>query len=128
MRGCANRDETWITEDFINAYTELHHEGDAHSIEVWAGTSLVGGVYGISLGGAFFAESMFSKIRDASKIALFHLVERLKGQGFTLLEVQFLTPHLASLGAVEISAEEYLVHLQNALLLDQVFNNPPFNK
>lgn len=115
MQGCANRTETWITAEFIRAYTELHYLGLAHSVEVWQGENLVGGVYGVSLGGAFFAESMFHKARDASKVALYYLVERLNQRGFQLLETQFLTPHLASLGAVEIPGDQYQQRLHSAL-------------
>ncbi|NBT57835.1 leucyl/phenylalanyl-tRNA--protein transferase, partial [bacterium] len=99
---CANRPETWINAEFKRAYGELHHLGHAHSLEVWEGNELAGGVYGVQLGGAFFAESMFSLRDNASKVALYELSRHLKSQNFLLLEIQFLTPHLASLGAVEI--------------------------
>jgi leucyl/phenylalanyl-tRNA--protein transferase len=115
MKACAERDETWITDQFIEAYTALHEAGDAHSVEVWQEDQLVGGVYGVSLAGAFFAESMFHRVTDMSKVALFHLVERMQAKGLTLLEVQFMTPHLASLGAKEISREAYLKLLGRAL-------------
>jgi len=115
MAGCADRKETWITDEFKAAYGLLHAEGDAHSLEVWQKDRLVGGVYGVSLGRAFFAESMFHRVTDASKVALYHLVERLRQQGMLLLEVQFLTNHLASLGAVEIPRTQYLRHLAAAL-------------
>ena len=119
MRSCAERDETWITEAFVTAYSELHRRGFAHSVEVWSedGKELWGGVYGVALGGGFFAESMFHRHTDMSKVALYALTEHLKARGFGLLEVQFLTPHLESLGAVEISREEYLVRLSEALRL-----------
>lgn len=108
MKGCANREETWITEEFIYAYTKLHKEGFAHSVEVWLNDELVGGVYGVSIGGAFFAESKFHSVTDASKVALYYLVEHLNKASFKLLEVQFMIPHLKSLGAVEIPALNYL--------------------
>ncbi|MEK6606220.1 MAG: leucyl/phenylalanyl-tRNA--protein transferase [Myxococcota bacterium] len=116
MRRCGDRAEgTWITQSFHDAYGALHRQGDAHSVEVWRGEQLVGGVYGVALGGGFFAESMFHAERDASKVALFHLVERLRARGFVLLEAQFMTPHLASLGAIEISDRLYRTRLAAAL-------------
>ena len=122
MLGCADRKETWITDEFLTAYTELHHLGFAHSVEVWSkDRQLVGGVYGVSLGGAFFAESKFHRKTDASKVALYHLVQRLKAQHFTLLEVQFMTPHLATLGALEIPDDIYQLRLAKALLIETTF-------
>lgn len=121
MQGCSEREETWINDEFRTAYGELHSLGLAHSVEVWRDEQLVGGLYGLGLGAAFFAESMFHKVTDASKIALHHLVERLKAQGFVLLECQFLTPHLQSLGAIEISDREYMIQLRNALKLKKEF-------
>ena len=117
MRECAKRgpDETWITEEFVEAYTEMHRKGLAHSVEVWGGEELVGGTYGVALGGAFFAESKFHRKTDASKVALYSLVERLKATGYALLEVQFLTPHLESLGAIAIPDEEYVEKLTAAI-------------
>lgn len=115
MQGCADRAETWINADFLQAYQSLHLAGDAHSVEVWQDNRLVGGTYGVSLGGAFFAESMFHRRNDASKIALFHLIQRMRERSMSLLEVQFVTPHLASLGAVEISRQKYLELLRQAL-------------
>jgi leucyl/phenylalanyl-tRNA---protein transferase len=118
MQQCAERDEgTWISEEFLDAYTALHRQTKAHSVEVWENEVLVGGVYGVALGGAFFAESMFHRKTDASKIALFHLVSRLKECGYGLLEVQFLTPHLESLGAIEITDEAYGELLKSSLEL-----------
>src|SRR5690606_38566553 len=99
IHACAGRDETWINEEFIDKYCALHKLGFAHSIEVWQGNQLAGGVYGVCLGGAFFAESMFHRVTNASKVALTHLVRELRSKGMQLLEVQFLTSHLASLGA-----------------------------
>ncbi|MDD9951416.1 MAG: leucyl/phenylalanyl-tRNA--protein transferase [Zetaproteobacteria bacterium] len=115
MKKCADRPETWINEVFLKSYVELHLEGCAHSVEIWHQQKLVGGVYGVSLGGAFFAESMFHTQTDCSKLALYHLVEQMNACGYKLLECQFLTPHLSSLGAVEISDTDYLCILQDAL-------------
>ncbi len=115
MRGCADRDETWITAEFHDAYNALHAEGDAHSVEVWLDGALVGGTYGVAVAGAFCAESMFHRVTDASKVALVHLVGHLSRQGMQLLEVQFLTPHLASLGAIQLPRQGYLQRLQQAL-------------
>lgn len=122
MRACGDRPEgTWMTEAFIEAYSELQRTGRAHSVEVWQGDLLAGGTYGVCLGAAFFAESKFHRVTDASKVALHALVERLRAGSFRLLEVQFLTPHLKSLGAVEISAREYERRLQDALSLSSEF-------
>ncbi len=116
MAGCANRESTWITSEFITAYDDLHRRGYAHSIEVWdPGAGLCGGVYGVAISGAFFAESMFHNRTGASKVALHHLVEHMKHQGMELLEIQFLTPHLKSLGAIEIPDQQYIGLLQKAL-------------
>ncbi|MBM3381853.1 MAG: leucyl/phenylalanyl-tRNA--protein transferase [Betaproteobacteria bacterium] len=120
MRACAAREDTWITEDFIRIYGLLNALGFAHSLEVFHNDELVGGVYGVSLGGAFFAESMFHATSNASKVALFYLVEHLKKMNFVLLECQFLTPHLASLGAIEISDHSYMSQLASALELENV--------
>lgn len=116
MRGCADREEgTWISEEILDSYTQLHHMGLAHSVETWHGDELAGGLYGVALGGAFFGESMFSRRRDASKVALVGLVERMKSRGFMLLDTQFITEHLARFGAVEIPADDYLARLRTAL-------------
>ena len=115
MRGCADREETWITEPIVAAYTALHRQGVAHSIEAYKDGRLVGGIYGVSLGGAFMGESMFSRVTDASKVCLVHLVERLRERGYTLFDVQFTTEHLKRFGAVEIPRKEYLTHLRIAL-------------
>lgn len=115
MRRCAMREETWISEEIISSYLELHKRGHAHSVEAWRGGSCSGGLYGVALGGAFFGESMFSLERDASKVALVELVRRLRARGFTLLDIQFMTPHLASFGAVELPRGEYLELLEEAL-------------
>jgi leucyl/phenylalanyl-tRNA--protein transferase len=115
MRECARREETWISEDIIQSYLLLHRLGFAHSVECLEGDRLVGGLYGVAIGGAFFGESMFSQRRDASKIALVYLVQRLKGRGYVLLDTQFVTPHLARFGATEIPRDEYLKRLANAI-------------
>lgn len=115
VRGCADREETWINDTIFRAYFTLHRLGYAHSIEAWEGDHLVGGVYGVALGRAFFGESMFSTETDASKIALATLVAHLGQTGFELFDTQFLTEHLASLGAVEISRDDYRKRLADAL-------------
>jgi leucyl/phenylalanyl-tRNA--protein transferase len=115
MRECARREETWISEDIIQSYFMLHRLGFAHSVECLEGDRLVGGLYGVAIGGAFFGESMFSQRRDASKIALAYLVQRLKERGYLLLDTQFVTPHLARFGATEIPRDEYLKRLANAI-------------
>jgi leucyl/phenylalanyl-tRNA--protein transferase len=118
VRSCAERDETWINREIEASYVELHRLGHAHSIECWHEGELVGGLYGVRLGAAFFGESMFSAARDASKVALAWLIARLKVGGFTLLDCQFMTDHLRSLGAVEIDQGDYLVELSAALGAD----------
>ena len=119
IRACAapapGREETWINAEIRTLYTELHRRKSAHSIEVWLDDSLVGGLYGVSLGAAFFGESMFSNTRDASKVALVHLVGGLRRGGFVLLDTQFITAHLARFGAIEIPREQYLLKLADAL-------------
>lgn len=115
MDGCADRPETWINEEIRQAFIELHQLGHTHSVEVWMGDRLVGGTYGLALRGAFFAESMFHKETDASKAALFGLVDHMKASGMSLLEIQYITPHLASLGGIEISSELYMEQLRKAL-------------
>ena len=117
MRACAARPEVWITEPLIEAYTTLHRAGRAHSVEVWIDGQLAGGVYGVHLGGAFFAESKFHSVRDMSKVALAHLVFRLRERGFALLEVQYLTAHLAQFGVTLISGNDYRDRLAKALTL-----------
>lgn len=123
LEGCANRDETWINDVIFDLYLQLHEIGFAHSIEVWEDRRLVGGVYGVALSGAFFGESMFSDRSDASKIALAHLVDRLRSCGFSLFDTQFITPHLASLGAVEIPRIEYHRRLARALRRETEFDS-----
>jgi len=111
----ARRPDTWINPNIEVAYAELHRRGYAHSVETWLGEELVGGLYGVRLGGAFFGESMFSRANDASKVALAYLVARLNVGGFKLLDCQFLTEHLASLGTIEVGREAYVALLDSAL-------------
>ena len=115
ITGCADREETWINAELERAMLALHGSGHAHSVEVWSGDDLVGGVYGVKLGRAFFGESMFSRRTDASKVALAWLVARLKVGNFTLLDCQFMTEHLASLGAITVPRETYVALLSAAL-------------
>lgn len=122
VAGCADRDETWINDEIAALYGDLHSAGFGHSIETWEGDTLVGGAYGVAIGQGFFAESMFSRRDDASKIALAYLVDRLAAGGFTLFDTQFLTPHLASLGAVEIPRAEYHARLRRAITGRAIFD------
>lgn len=119
MAGCAEvttaRPDTWINDEIVRLFLELHHAGVAHSVEVWRDGKLAGGLYGLAMGSAYFGESMFSRATDASKVALVHLVAILKGGGFTLLDTQFITEHLARFGTIEISQKEYLGQLSAAL-------------
>ncbi len=125
IAACADRPGgTWITPAIHAAYLRLHSLGWAHSIEVWSGDALVGGLYGVAIGGFFAAESMFHRVRDASKIALAALVDRLRDRGFALLDVQLRTPHLASLGVVEIARDEYLARLGVAIARPAAFAQP----
>ncbi len=117
MRACAEREETWISEIIVQSYLQLFRLGYAHSVEVWKNGKLAGGLYGVAIRGAFFGESMFSHMRDTSKIALVHLVERLNSRNYALLDTQFVTPHLKQFGAKEISREHYLLQLEHALRL-----------
>ncbi len=125
LDGCADRPETWINAPIRRLYLALHDNGQAHSLELCEGGALIGGVYGVALGGAFFGESMFSRRADASKVALAWLVCRLLWGGFRLFDVQFLTPHLASLGAVEISRADYRARLDAALAVEADFGAQP---
>jgi leucyl/phenylalanyl-tRNA--protein transferase len=119
MRGCAEssdkRPNTWINDEILELYAGLFERGAAHSVECWLDGELVGGLYGVTLGTAFFGESMFSRVTDASKVALVHLVARLRSGGYRLLDTQFLTPHLAQFGAIEISRARYHRLLDEAL-------------
>lgn len=121
IRGCAQRPETWINEEIISSYMNLHQLGHAHSVEAWRDGELGGGLYGVALGGAFFGESMFHAITDASKVALHGLVERLVARGYALLDTQWTTPHLLSFGAIEVSRTVYRGLLEKALLLRRSF-------
>jgi leucyl/phenylalanyl-tRNA---protein transferase len=117
MRACAERPDegTWINDEILESYGMLHRLGFAHSVEAWQGDELAGGLYGVSLGRAFFGESMFHQVTDASKVALTALVEHLKARGFTLLDTQWSTPHLEQFGVIEISREKYLRKLADAM-------------
>jgi leucyl/phenylalanyl-tRNA---protein transferase len=124
MRGCADaRPDTWINDDIITLYTALHQRGFAHSVEAWQGKRLVGGLYGLALGGAFFGESMFSTEADASKVALVYLVARLWKREFTLLDTQFINQHLLQFGAYEIPRAEYHRRLAEALAKNVSFGD-----
>jgi leucyl/phenylalanyl-tRNA--protein transferase len=124
MRACADRpdDGTWISAEILECYLALHRLGIAHSIEIWQGGELAGGLYGVHLGGAFFGESMFHRVRDASKVALAELVTRLTRRGFLLLDTQWVTPHLEQFGAVEIPRRDYLHLLKRALAKECAFD------
>jgi leucyl/phenylalanyl-tRNA--protein transferase len=128
MLACAapgpGREETWINDEILHLYCALHAGGHAHSIECWQNGELVGGLYGLRLGAAFFGESMFSLARDASKVALVHLVDGLKRGGFVLLDSQFITAHLARFGAIEIPRAHYLIKLADALNRDAIWVRP----
>jgi leucyl/phenylalanyl-tRNA--protein transferase len=117
----AGRESTWINSPILNLYSALHREGHAHSIECWDGDQLVGGLYGVALGGAFFGESMFSRATDASKIALVHLVAHLLEDGFVLLDAQFHNPHLEQFGLIEIPRADFKQLLKEALKIDARF-------
>lgn len=117
MRCCADRDETWINEEFIQTYTYLHHAGFVHSVEAWRDGQLLGGLYGIAIGGAFMGESMFSYATDASKVCLVALVDHLKAHGYVLHDTQFLTDHLSTMGVTEIARWMYEQRLKAALKL-----------
>jgi leucyl/phenylalanyl-tRNA--protein transferase len=127
IRACADVDRndddpgTWIDDEILTSYITLHRAGLAHSVEAWEDDRLAGGLYGVALGGAFFGESMFHRVTDASKIALAALVDRMNARGFTLLDIQWVTPHLEQFGAIEIPRSEYLRRLQDALRIDARF-------
>lgn len=124
VAACADRVDTWINDEISNLYSILHRKGHAHSVEIWDDDHLIGGVYGVTLGAAFFGESMFSRRTNASKMALAALVDRLRHAGFTLFDAQFLTSHLASLGAVEITRTAYHARLEHALKQPARFERP----
>ena len=127
IQACADADRkgddpgTWIDDEILTSYMELHRAGLAHSVEAWEGDRLAGGLYGVALGGVFFGESMFHHVRDASKAALAALVDRMNARGFTLLDIQWVTPHLEQFGAIEIPRSEYLERLHDALQIDARF-------
>jgi leucyl/phenylalanyl-tRNA--protein transferase len=125
MAGCAEANEkrpnTWINGEIVRLYTALFERGNAHSVEAWQGERLVGGLYGVSIGGAFFGESMFSRVADASKVALVHLVALMRTGGYRLLDLQFVTPHLAQFGAIEVPRAQYHRLLADALRYQCVF-------
>lgn len=125
MEGCAapgsGRGETWIAPQFIEAYSRLHQQGHAHSVECWRGDELVGGIYGVAAGGLFAGESMFHRADNASKVALHHLVTHLRTHGFALFDIQMVTDITRQLGAIEISREEYLKRLSHAVALPLSF-------
>jgi leucyl/phenylalanyl-tRNA--protein transferase len=123
IRACAARPDTWINDEIIESYNHLHSLGWAHSVEAWSANELVGGLYGVTIGGAFFGESMFHRITGASKIALWALVDHLKARRFSLLDTQWLTPHLEQFGAKEISRPLYLHLLAAAVDLDRTFRD-----
>lgn len=125
VAACAARSETWINAPLVALYAALHARGAAHSLEVWDGARMIGGVFGLTIGAAFFGESMFSRRTDASKIALAYVVDRLRQGGFRLFDTQFLTPHLASLGAVEVPRDDYLARLAGAIAGDARFDTGP---
>ncbi len=125
MRGCSDRSETWITDVILDSYEELHQLGFAHSAEVWRDGRLMGGVYGVAIGGAFFGESMFSREHQASKTALVHLQWRLRERGFILHDTQWTTPHLAQFGGHEIPCARYLDLLERAIRLPATFDDRP---
>ncbi len=121
IEACAKREDTWINLEIIESYIRLHELGHAHSVEAWTGGRLAGGLYGVAVGGAFFGESMFHRVTDASKIALVALVEHLSARKFALLDTQWLTPHLQQFGGIEISRDHYLRLLRRAVELPRKF-------
>ena len=121
IEACARREDTWINREIIESYTQMHELGYAHSVETWVNGKLAGGLYGVAIGGAFFGESMFHRVTDASKIALVVLVEHLRARKFALLDTQWLTPHLQQFGGVEISRNHYLHLLRRAVELPRQF-------
>jgi leucyl/phenylalanyl-tRNA---protein transferase len=122
MRLCAERESTWITDEIVRVYCELHKHGFAHSVEAYLDGEIAGGLYGVSIGGAFMGESMFHVATDASKVCLAYLVERMKERGFVLLDSQYVTDHLSTFNAIQISRQDYLERLRDALTLKCVFD------
>lgn len=125
IEGCANREETWISETILRSYLELHRLGHAHSVEAWQDGELVGGLYGVRLQGAFFGESMFARVSEASKVCLVALVERLKCGGFVLLDTQWNNDHLTQFGCEEIGGDEYTAMLSEAMESEGEWDSPP---
>ncbi len=123
IRACAERKDVWISETIVQSYLQLHHLGYAHSVECWNNEKLVGGLYGVAIGGAFFGESMFSRMTDASKVALVYLVKRMNERGFVLLDTQYTNSHLGTLGCIEIPHKKYLEQLHNAIHLERHFTD-----
>lgn len=123
IRACAKRKDTWINSEIIESYEALNDLGQAHSVEAWSEGKLAGGLYGVAIGGAFFGESMFHRVTDASKVALVALVERLRTRKFTLLDTQWNTPHLEQFGAMQIPRSHYLHLLQEAVELPRKFQD-----
>ena len=121
IAACAEREDTWINREIVESYTQLYNLGHAHSVEAWEGNKLAGGLYGVAVGGAFFGESMFHRVTDASKIALVELVEHLRARKFVLLDTQWLTPHLQQFGGIEITRSHYLRLLRRAVELPRKF-------
>lgn len=121
IRACAKRKDTWINHEIIESYERLHELGHAHSVEAWQAGKLVGGLYGVAIGGAFFGESMFHRKTDASKIALLALIEHLRTRKFTLLDTQWVTPHLVQFGAIEVPRSQYIRLLKRAVDLPRQF-------
>jgi leucyl/phenylalanyl-tRNA--protein transferase len=121
IQACAERKDTWINREIIESYTRLHELGHAHSVEAWNDSRLAGGLYGVTVGGAFFGESMFHHVTDASKVTLVALVERLHARKFVLLDTQWLTPHLQQFGGIQISRSDYLRLLRRAVDLPRRF-------
>jgi leucyl/phenylalanyl-tRNA---protein transferase len=122
IRGCADREETWISDEIARVYSEMHRKGKAHSVEVYDGNQLVGGTYGVALGGAFMGESMFSRVSGASSASLIYLAGHLSRNGYELFDIQFLTPHLQRFGALEIPRTEYQKRLGKALRVPCVWS------
>ena len=121
IRACAAREETWINDEIIDLYGALHRSGAAHSVEVWVAGELVGGLYGVAIGGAFFGESMFNHVDHASRVAFYHLIEHLRSVNFVLLDSQFINPFTQRLGAVEIPLSQYQECLSEALQVNTFF-------
>lgn len=121
IRACSERDDTWISEPIIESYINMHHLGHAQSLEVWQGDKLAGGLYGVTIGGAFFGESMYSEVSNASKVGFYYLIERLKKLGFILLDTQYINEHTYKLGAIEIPKSLYLKLLARAIELPVSF-------